>query len=74
DIMKVKGYKASYKKEHIKAGNDLTTSTFPYLADVVTDPHTHVEVLLSKKPWILQRPALTRTHVPTSSALSDRIK
>ncbi|GKE44941.1 hypothetical protein Tco_1472225 [Tanacetum coccineum] len=74
DITKVKGYKDYYKKEHIKAGNDLTTSTFPYLADVVADPHAHVEVLLSKEPWILQHPAPTRTHVPTSSAPSDRIK
>ncbi|GJZ21992.1 putative reverse transcriptase domain-containing protein [Tanacetum coccineum] len=28
NLSKVKGYRSSYKKEHIKAGNDLATTTF----------------------------------------------
>ncbi|GJW71415.1 hypothetical protein Tco_0128332 [Tanacetum coccineum] len=35
--------------------------------DVVADSHAFVEALLSKKPHVLQRPALIRTHVPASS-------
>ncbi|GKC72301.1 hypothetical protein Tco_1118184 [Tanacetum coccineum] len=72
DITKVKGYRYSYKQEHTKAGNDLATATFSYLADFVTDPYAPIEVLFSKKPQILQHSALTRTHVPTSSALSQK--
>ncbi|GJU47227.1 putative reverse transcriptase domain-containing protein [Tanacetum coccineum] len=47
DITKVKGYKSSYKQEHARAGNELATATFPFLAYVVAD---FVEALLSKKP------------------------
>ncbi|GJW21396.1 hypothetical protein Tco_0032018 [Tanacetum coccineum] len=72
DITKVKGYRSSYKQEHTKAGNDLATATFSYLADFVADPYAPIEVLLSKKPRILQHSALTRTHVPTSSAHSQK--
>ncbi|GKA03567.1 hypothetical protein Tco_0676348 [Tanacetum coccineum] len=72
DITKVKGYRYSYKQEHTKTGNDLATATFPYLADVVTDPHAPVKVLLSKKTQILQCSTPTRTHVPTSYAPSQK--
>ncbi|GJV78424.1 hypothetical protein Tco_1510008 [Tanacetum coccineum] len=72
DITKVKGYMSSYKQEHIKAGNDHATATFPFLIDVVANPYASVEVLLFKKPWILQRPAPTRTQIPTSSAPSQK--
>ncbi|GJT50028.1 hypothetical protein Tco_0976185 [Tanacetum coccineum] len=44
DITKVKGYRYSYKQEHTKTGNDLATATFPYLADVVTDPHAPIVI------------------------------
>ncbi|GKB44733.1 hypothetical protein Tco_0889675 [Tanacetum coccineum] len=50
NLSKVKGYRSSYKKKHIKAGNDLATATFPFLSEVVADPFAPVEVLLSKKP------------------------
>ncbi|GJS48895.1 hypothetical protein Tco_0599016 [Tanacetum coccineum] len=43
DITKVKGYRTSYKQAHTKAGNVLATATFPYLVDVVADPHAYVE-------------------------------
>nr|GEU72097.1 hypothetical protein [Tanacetum cinerariifolium] len=72
DITKVKGYKSSYKQEHTRGGNELATSTFPFLAEVVADPHASVEALLSKKPRVLQRPAPTRTYVPASSTLSEK--
>nr|GEY80025.1 hypothetical protein [Tanacetum cinerariifolium] len=70
DITKVKGYMSSYKQEHMRAGNELVTVTFPFLAEVVTNPHASIEVLLSKKPCVLQRPAPTKTHVPASSVPS----
>ncbi|GJW07956.1 hypothetical protein Tco_1570379 [Tanacetum coccineum] len=50
DITKVKGYRSSYKQEHTRAGNELATATFPFLADVVADPHASIEALLSKTP------------------------
>ncbi|GJR77350.1 hypothetical protein Tco_0089715 [Tanacetum coccineum] len=71
-ISKVKGYRSFYKQEHTKAGNDLATDTFPFLTDVVTDLYAPFEVILSKKPQILQRPAPTRTQMPTSSAPSQK--
>ncbi|GJU89692.1 hypothetical protein Tco_1302115 [Tanacetum coccineum] len=72
DITKVKGYRSSYKQEHTRAGNELATATFPFLTDVVADPHASVEALLSKKPRVLQRPASTRTHVLASSVPSQK--
>ncbi|GKC32845.1 hypothetical protein Tco_1040139 [Tanacetum coccineum] len=72
DLAKVKGYKASYKQEHTKVGNGLANTTFPFLFEVVADPHAPIKALLSKNPQILQRPALTRTHVPASSTLSKK--
>nr|GEY90577.1 hypothetical protein [Tanacetum cinerariifolium] len=50
-------------KEHTKADNDFATATFPFLSDVIADHYAFVEALLSKKPWILQCLAPTRTHV-----------
>ncbi|GJS33211.1 hypothetical protein Tco_0531593 [Tanacetum coccineum] len=70
DITKVKGYRPSYKRQRTKAGNEFATATFPYLADVVADPYTFVETLLFKKLRVLQRPVLSRTYVPASSAPS----
>ncbi|GKD30457.1 hypothetical protein Tco_1241235 [Tanacetum coccineum] len=72
DIMKVKGYRSSFKQEHTRARNELATAIFPFLADVVADPHAPVEALLSKKPYVLQCPAPTRIHVPTSFSLSQK--
>ncbi|GKA19163.1 hypothetical protein Tco_0699078 [Tanacetum coccineum] len=72
DITKVKGYMSSYKQEHTRAGNELETATFPFLAEVVADPHAFVEDLLSKNPRVLQCPAPTRTHMPASSVPSQK--
>nr|GEV39983.1 hypothetical protein [Tanacetum cinerariifolium] len=62
DLSKVKGYRPSYKKEHDQAGNNLATTTFPWLSKFVVDPSASVEVLLSKKPPSLQRPAPLKTQ------------
>nr|GEW65181.1 hypothetical protein [Tanacetum cinerariifolium] len=72
DITKENGYRSSYKQEHTKAGNEFVTTTFPYLADVVAHPHALVEVLLSKKPYVLQCSVPTRTHMPASSIPSQK--
>ncbi|GJV11588.1 hypothetical protein Tco_1353129 [Tanacetum coccineum] len=72
NLVKVKVYRPSYKKEHTKSGNDPTTATFPFLSEFIPDPYTQVEASLSKKPQTLQCPALTRTHVPAPSALSQK--
>ncbi|GJX57783.1 hypothetical protein Tco_0287680 [Tanacetum coccineum] len=68
DLNKVKGYRPSYKKEHIKDGNDLTTTTFPFLSEVVENPSASVKALLSKKPLTLQCPTPMRTHAPAPSS------
>ncbi|GJX99557.1 hypothetical protein Tco_0356576 [Tanacetum coccineum] len=60
DLTKVKGYRPSYKQVHTKADHEFATATFPFLSKVVTDPYASVVALLSKKPRILQCPALTR--------------
>ncbi|GJW83448.1 hypothetical protein Tco_0156593 [Tanacetum coccineum] len=67
DLSKVEGYRPSYKKEHRQAGNNLTTATFPWLSEFVADPSTSVEVLLSKKPLSLQRPAPSKTQALVAS-------
>nr|GEX01249.1 hypothetical protein [Tanacetum cinerariifolium] len=58
DLLKVKGYRPSYKNEHTQAGNELATTSFPWLSEFIVDPSLPIEVLLSKKPPALQR------HVP----------
>nr|GEY48402.1 hypothetical protein [Tanacetum cinerariifolium] len=72
DITKVKGYRSSYKQEHMRARNELATVTFPFIAELVTNLHASIEVLLSKKPCVLQRPAPTKTHMPPSSVPSQK--
>ncbi|GKB10531.1 hypothetical protein Tco_0844454 [Tanacetum coccineum] len=69
DLSKVKGYHPSYKKEHNQFGNDLATTTFPWLSEFVADPSAPVEVLLSKKPSSLQRPAPSKTQDLVASSL-----
>ncbi|GJR93446.1 hypothetical protein Tco_0265620 [Tanacetum coccineum] len=49
---------SSYKKEYTRAGNELATGTFPFLADVIADPHASDEALLSKKPRVTPLHAL----------------
>ncbi|GJZ03071.1 hypothetical protein Tco_0521032 [Tanacetum coccineum] len=68
DLSKVKGYRPSYKKEHDQASNDLATATFPRFSEFVADPSAPVEVLLSKKPPSLQRPAPSKTQALVSSS------
>nr|GEY17413.1 hypothetical protein [Tanacetum cinerariifolium] len=60
---------------------EVVSKVVPYLAtelvqsddmDVVIDLYTFIEVLLSMKPQILQRPAPTRIKIPTSSAPSQK--
>ncbi|GJS71600.1 hypothetical protein Tco_0704441 [Tanacetum coccineum] len=50
DLAKVKDYQPSYKKEHTQAGNDLATTTFTFLSEVIADPFAPIEDFLSKKP------------------------
>nr|GEV83823.1 hypothetical protein [Tanacetum cinerariifolium] len=68
DLLKLKGYRPSYKKGHTQAGNELATATFPWLPEFVADPSSPIEVLLSKKPPALQRhvPLKTQVLVPSS--------
>ncbi|GJZ73434.1 hypothetical protein Tco_0637580, partial [Tanacetum coccineum] len=73
NLSKVKGYRSSYKKEHMKAGNDLATATFPLLSEVVVDPSIPIEVLLSKNPQSLQHPSPTRILATTPSTPSTQV-
>ncbi|GJT88348.1 hypothetical protein Tco_1070065 [Tanacetum coccineum] len=72
DLVKVKGYRPSYKKAHTKADNDLATATFPFLSEVVADPSVSVKALLSKKPKSLRRPTMIKTPAPAPSAPSQK--
>ncbi|GJY41197.1 hypothetical protein Tco_0428467 [Tanacetum coccineum] len=67
DLDKVKDYRPSYKKEHTRARNDLSTTTFPFLSKVIADPFAPIEDLLSKKPRSLRRPTSPKTHTPAPS-------
>ncbi|GKB67274.1 hypothetical protein Tco_0928686 [Tanacetum coccineum] len=68
DLIKMKGYRPSYKKEHTKAGNDHATATFPFMSEVIADPSASIETLLSKKPPMLQRPTPSRTQASMPSS------
>ncbi|GKB94575.1 hypothetical protein Tco_0980712 [Tanacetum coccineum] len=68
NLSKVKGYRSSYKKDHIQAINDLVTATFPWLDEFMVDPSAPIKSLLSKKHPSLQRPAPSRTQVPFPSS------
>ncbi|GKG31584.1 hypothetical protein Tco_0426534, partial [Tanacetum coccineum] len=68
NLSKVKGYRSSYKKDHIQASSDLATTTFLLLDEFVADPLAPIEALLSKKPPSLQTPAPSRTQVPLPSS------
>ncbi|GKD60776.1 hypothetical protein Tco_1298285 [Tanacetum coccineum] len=70
DLSKVKGYRSSYKKEHTKAENDLATNTFPFISEFIVDPFAPIEVLPSKKPQSLQRPATTKNLALTPSKVT----
>nr|GEW23029.1 hypothetical protein [Tanacetum cinerariifolium] len=70
DLLKVKGYRPSYKKGHTQAGNELATATFSWLPEFVADPSSPIEVLLSKKPPALQRHVTLKTQVLVPSSQS----
>ncbi|GKA75860.1 hypothetical protein Tco_0782238 [Tanacetum coccineum] len=46
-------YRPSLKEEYNRAGNDLADISYPFLAELIADPHASVEQLLSKKPQSL---------------------
>ncbi|GJV25400.1 hypothetical protein Tco_1378095 [Tanacetum coccineum] len=64
DLLKVKGYRSSYKKDHTQASNDFAIATFPWFDEFVADPLAPIKVLLSKKPPSLQMHVPSRTQVP----------
>nr|GEY29829.1 hypothetical protein [Tanacetum cinerariifolium] len=37
DLLKVKGYRPSYKNEHTQAGNELATASFSWLSEFIVD-------------------------------------
>ncbi|GJY09597.1 hypothetical protein Tco_0377782 [Tanacetum coccineum] len=59
DLSKVKGYRPSYKKEHDRAGNDLATTTFPWL---YAPSKTQAPVASLQKP--------TPSFVPASNPMT----
>ncbi|GJS17713.1 hypothetical protein Tco_0412185 [Tanacetum coccineum] len=68
ELSKAKGYRSSYQKDHTQASNDFSTATFPWLDEFVADATASIETLLSKKPPMLQKPALSRTQMPVPSS------
>ncbi|GJU12514.1 hypothetical protein Tco_1134910 [Tanacetum coccineum] len=61
DLLKAKGYRSSYQKDHTQARNDFATATFPWLDEFIANATAPIETLLSKKPPMLQKPAPSRT-------------
>nr|GEV91547.1 hypothetical protein [Tanacetum cinerariifolium] len=61
DLLKVKGYRLSYEKEHTQSNNDLATAAFSWLNAYVVDAFASVKDFLSKKPPTLQKLVPSRT-------------
>ncbi|GJU04199.1 hypothetical protein Tco_1114537 [Tanacetum coccineum] len=68
DLSKAKGYRSLYNKEHTQASNDFATAMFHWLDEFVADVAASIEVMLSKKPPMLQNPAPSRTQIPMPSS------
>ncbi|GJX31176.1 hypothetical protein Tco_0241031 [Tanacetum coccineum] len=68
DLAKVRGYCSLYKEKHEQASNDLTTDSFAWLNEFTADASAPLEILLSKKPPKLKRPAQSKTHAPAPSS------
>ncbi|GKA32087.1 hypothetical protein Tco_0718454 [Tanacetum coccineum] len=61
DLLKAKGYRSSYQKDHSQARNDFATAMFPWLDEFVANATAPIETLLSKKPPMLQKPTPSKT-------------
>nr|GEU60858.1 hypothetical protein [Tanacetum cinerariifolium] len=68
DLLKAKGYRSSYQKDHTQASNDLATATFPWLDEFIADATASIETLLSKKPPMLHKPAPLRNQMSVPSS------
>nr|GEV73965.1 uncharacterized mitochondrial protein AtMg00810-like [Tanacetum cinerariifolium] len=73
DLSTAKGYHSSYQKDHTQTSNDFATTMFPWLDEFVADTTALIETMLSKKPPMLQKPALSRTQIPVAM-ISTRLK
>ncbi|GJY50762.1 hypothetical protein Tco_0441609 [Tanacetum coccineum] len=61
------GYRPFSKKEFDQAGDNLATTSYPFLAEVIVDPYVHLEVFLSKKPKSLHAKPAPSSYKPSSS-------
>ncbi|GJW05352.1 hypothetical protein Tco_1564208 [Tanacetum coccineum] len=65
-LEKMPGYRPS-GKEFDQAGDDLATTSYPFIAEVTIDPYATVEQLLSKKPRSLRIKPASSYSKPSSS-------
>ncbi|GJV97924.1 hypothetical protein Tco_1549501 [Tanacetum coccineum] len=69
ELEKMLGYHPLLKKEFDQAGDNLATTSYPFLAKVTSDPYAPLEVLLLKKPKSLHaKPAPSKSKPSSSKA------
>ncbi|GKC08029.1 hypothetical protein Tco_0999639 [Tanacetum coccineum] len=64
---KMHGYHPSSKKAFDQAGDDLATTSYPFISEATVDPYASLEVLLSKTLKSLRAKPAPSTSNPSSS-------
>nr|GEW80724.1 hypothetical protein [Tanacetum cinerariifolium] len=72
ELEKMPGYCPLSKKEFDRAGYDLANASYPFLAEVTTNPYAPLEVLLSKKPKSLRAKPISLKSKPLSLQAHDQ--
>ncbi|GKE24138.1 hypothetical protein Tco_1435650, partial [Tanacetum coccineum] len=73
DLEKMPGYRPFSKKEFDQAGDDLATTSYPFIAEAIVDPYASLEVLISKNPKSLRAKLAPSTSKPSSSKAPNLI-
>ncbi|GJS19241.1 hypothetical protein Tco_0447873 [Tanacetum coccineum] len=73
DLEKMPGYRPFSKKEFDQAGDDLATTSYPFIAEAIVDPYASLEVLISKNPKSLHAKLAPSTSKPSSSKAPNLI-
>nr|GEV12559.1 hypothetical protein [Tanacetum cinerariifolium] len=71
-LKKMPRYRHLSKKEFVQAGDNLATDSYPFISEVIADPYTPLEVLLSKKPKSLQAKIISLKSKPLSLQARDQ--
>ncbi|GJX94382.1 hypothetical protein Tco_0348968 [Tanacetum coccineum] len=73
ELEKMYGYRHLSKKEFDQAGDNLATASYPFLAEVIADPYSPLEKLLSKRPKSLRAKPIFSKSKPSSLKAHDQI-